>query len=93
MLYKTKYYSFADHPDSDSCWSLSVDPDGRIYAVACCELTPGGIVKVTRYNENADRLDYLFDFDKIVDDPRDSGRATQCKIHYSMKEPFICLCI
>ncbi|MFH1743420.1 MAG: hypothetical protein ABIH23_30825 [bacterium] len=83
MLYKSKYYSFSEHPDSDSCWSLSVGPDGRIYAAACCELKPGGVVKVTRYNEETDRLDYLFDLDEMVEDPHDSGRATQCKIHYS----------
>ena len=90
MGYKTVWYPFAEHPESDSCWSLSVGPDGRIYAASCCELTPGGHVKVVRYNEVTDSLDYLFDVDKVVDDPRDSGRATQCKIHYgfapSMKD-------
>ncbi|MBT4818094.1 MAG: hypothetical protein HON70_20475, partial [Lentisphaerae bacterium] len=40
-------------------------------------------VKVVRYNDEARALDYLFDLDEMVDDPRDSGRATQCKIHYS----------
>jgi len=81
--YKTTWYQFTEHPDSDSCWSLSVGPDGRIYAAACAEGVPGGIVKLVRYNESGDRLDYLFDLDEMVDDPRDSGRATQCKIHYS----------
>ena len=81
--YKVKWYQFTEHPDSDSCWSLSVGPDGRIYAASCCEKTPGGFVKVVRYNEETDALDYLFDVDEAVDDPRDSGRATQCKIHYS----------
>jgi hypothetical protein len=46
-------------------------------------MTPGETVKLVRYNEQTDALDYLFDLDKVVDDPRDSGRATQCKIHYS----------
>ncbi len=81
--YTCHWYPFTEHPDSDSCWSLSVGPDGRIYASACCESHPGGIVKVVRYNEEEDKLDYLFDLDKKVDDPRDSGRGTQCKIHYS----------
>ncbi len=58
-------------------------PDGRIYAAACAETVPGGVVKVVRYNEQKDELDYLFDVDEKVDDPGDSGRATQCKIHYS----------
>ena len=83
MAYNVKWYPFTKHPESDSCWSLSVGPDGRIYAAACCEHLPGGIVKVVRYNEQTDSLDYLFDLDKAVDDPGDSGRATQCKIHYS----------
>ena len=81
--YKATWYQFTEHPDADSCWSLSVGPDGRIYAAACAEGTPGGIVKLVRYNESGDRLDYLFDLDQVVDDPHDSGRATQCKIHYS----------
>ncbi len=83
MGYKVKWYQFTEHPDSDSCWSLSVGPDGRIYAAACCERKPGGTVKVVRYNEEMDSLDYLFDLADVVDDPPDSGRATQCKIHYS----------
>jgi len=83
MSYETKWYEFDDHRDSDSCWSLSTGPDGRIYAASCAETVPGGIVKVVRYDEERDRIDYLFDMDEMVDDPRDSGRATQCKIHYS----------
>jgi hypothetical protein len=35
--YPVKWYTFAEHPDSDTCWSLSVGPDGRIYAAACAE--------------------------------------------------------
>ena len=81
--YPSKWYPFTQHPDSDSCWALSVGPDGRIYASACAEGVSGGIVKPTRYNEERDSLDYLFDLPKAVDDPPDSGRATQCKIHYS----------
>ena len=83
MGYKSTWYPFTEHPMSDSCWSLSVGPDGRIYAAACCEHTPGQTVKLVRYNDESDALDYIFDVDEMVDDPRDSGRATQCKIHYS----------
>ncbi|MFH1009133.1 MAG: hypothetical protein V1800_16790 [Candidatus Latescibacterota bacterium] len=83
MEYKVTWYPFSEHPDSDSCWSLSVGPDGRIYAAACAEGTPGGVVKVMRYNEHSDSLDVLFSLDEMVADPWDSGRATQCKIHYS----------
>lgn len=81
--YPVKWYPFTGHPDSDTCWALSVGPDGRIYAAACAESVPGGVVKPTRYNEQRDDLDYLFDLAEKVDDPGDSGRATQCKIHYS----------
>ena len=82
MGYLTKWYEFTEHTESDSCWSLSTGPDGMIYASACAEGVPGGFVKVVRYDEANDDLEYLFDLDEMVDDPRDSGRATQCKIHY-----------
>jgi hypothetical protein len=81
--YPVKWYPFTGHPDSDTCWSLSVGPDGRIYAAACAESVPGGVVKPVRYNEQRDDLDYLFNLAEKVDDPGDSGRASQCKIHYS----------
>ncbi|RPJ59805.1 MAG: hypothetical protein EHM23_12765 [Acidobacteria bacterium] len=81
--YTCRFYPFTDHPNADTCWSLSVGPDGRIYASACAEGSPGGTVKLMRYNEHADKLDCLFDLADKVDDPGDSGRATQCKIHYS----------
>lgn len=83
MSYQVAWYPFAQHPEADSCWSLSVGPDGRIYAASCAEGAPGGIVKLVRYDPAADALEYLFDLDTMVEDPRDSGRATQCKIHYS----------
>jgi hypothetical protein len=60
-----------------------VGPDGRIYAAACAEGVPGGVVEPVRYNEQRDDLDYLFDLGAKVDDPGNSGRASQCKIHYS----------
>jgi len=81
--YRNSWYPFTGHPDADTCWSLSTGPDGRIYAAACAESVQGGVVKVARYNEEKDTLDYLFALDEMVEDPSDSGRATQCKIHYS----------
>jgi hypothetical protein len=39
--YPVKWYPFTGHPESDTCWSLSVGPDGRIYAAACAESVPG----------------------------------------------------
>jgi len=73
MAYEVSWYQFTEHRQSDTCWSLSVGPDGRIYAAACAEHTPGETVKLVRYNEATDSLDYLFDLDKMIDDPRDSG--------------------
>jgi hypothetical protein len=81
--YAVKFYPFTKHPQSDTCWALSVGPDGRIYAAACAEGVPGGVVTPVRYNEQRDDLDDLFDLAAAVQDPGDSGRATQCKIHYS----------
>jgi len=83
MSYPVAWHPFMFHPKSDSCWSLSVGPDGRIYAAACCEHSPGETVVPVRYNEETDAVEPLFEMDRVVDDPRDSGRATQCKIHYS----------
>ena len=83
MGYPVTWYPFTFHPKSDSCWSLSAGPDGRVYGAACCEHSPGETVVPCRYNEAADAVEPLFEMDKMVDDPRDSGRATQCKIHYS----------
>lgn len=81
--YKVQWHPFAQHAGSDSCWSLSAGPDRQIYAAACLELLPGGVVKLVRYNDRTDSLDYLLDLSEAVDDAWDSGRATQCKIHYS----------
>ncbi|NOY81948.1 MAG: hypothetical protein GXP31_13205 [Kiritimatiellaeota bacterium] len=80
---EVEWLPFASHPESDSCWSLSRGPDGRVYAAACCEHKPGGFVRVVRYDDRNRAIEDLFDMDRVVDDPRDSGRATQCKIHYS----------
>jgi len=81
--YKVDYYQFDERPISDSCWSVQTGPDGRIYLACCIEHTGGESVTVVRYNEETKGLDYLFDMDEVTGDLRDSGRATQCKIHYS----------
>jgi hypothetical protein len=83
MAYEVTWYPFSKKADSDSCWSLHTGPDGRVYAAACAESIPGGVVALTRYKRETDSVEYLFDLDEKVGDPRDSGRATQCKIHYS----------
>ncbi|MBN1348441.1 hypothetical protein JXJ21_03465 [candidate division KSB1 bacterium] len=82
MLKQTRFFPFDQVPISDSCWSLSTGPDGRIYAAACIERLGGGSAYITRYNEDTDSLDYMVEVATAVGDPPDSGRATQCKIHY-----------
>ena len=77
------FYPFEREPMPDSCWSLSAGPDGRIYAASCCECVPGGGVYVVRYNDETDSLDTVVDVAEATGEPLDSGRATQCKIHYS----------
>jgi hypothetical protein len=81
--YEARFYPFSEHPNSDTCWSLSTGPDGRIYSAACSETVPGERVVIFRYDDQKAIIKPLFDMDTAVDDPRDSGRATQCKIHYS----------
>jgi hypothetical protein len=81
--FEGKFYQFSERPHADSCWSLSTGPDGRIYAASCIEHTPGQSVSVVRYDEDGDKLEYLFDVDKVSGELRDNGHATQCKIHYS----------
>jgi len=78
-----KFYGFEHEPVRDSCWSLSAGPDGRIYAAACCEMIPGGGVLIVRYNDQTDSLETIVDVPEAVGEPVTSGRATQCKIHYS----------
>ena len=78
-----KYHEFSERPLSDSCWSVQTGPDGRVYIASCTEHTGGETATVLRLDETADTLEYLFDLDEVTGDLRDSGRATQCKIHYS----------
>jgi len=79
----SKFYPFDREPIPDSCWSLSAGPDGRIYAASCCERLPGGGVYVLRYDDETDSLETVVDVAEATGEPLDSGRATQCKIHYS----------
>ena len=80
----TDFYPFVGiDPAPDTCWSLHTGPDGRIYAAACCEHIPGGVVHIVRYNDQTDQLDCLINVGEAVGESPDTGRATQCKIHYS----------
>jgi hypothetical protein len=76
------YHEFSERPLSDSCWSTSTGPDGRIYIACCIEHTGGGTATIVRPRPDG-TPEYLFDMDEVTGDRRDSGRATQCKVHYS----------
>ncbi len=81
--YQVEYHEFSQRPLSDSCWSTQTGPDGRVYIACCVEHTGGGTATVVRHRASDNSLEYLFDLDQATGDLRDSGRATQCKIHYS----------
>ena len=80
---KFEYREFSGRPLSDSCWSVQTGTDGRVYIACCTEHTGGETGTVVRWDEGSGSLEYLFDLDEVTGDLRDSGRATQCKIHYS----------
>lgn len=77
------FHAFDAVPVSDSCWSLSTGPDGRIYAAVCTEMVGGVGAYIARYDEEKDGVEYLVDVAEAVGQPPDSGLPTQCKIHYS----------
>ena len=81
---RIRFVPFQKLPFSDTCWSLIEGPDEKAYAAACCEHGSGGTVFVCRYDPRAEKLEYLLDVAEVVGLPPTDGRATQCKIHYSM---------
>jgi len=82
-LKKTTFYRYDDVPVADSTWSLHTGPDRRVYAAACIEHLAGAAAIIGRYDDQADAIEYLIDVGETSGDPPDSGRATQCKVHYS----------
>jgi len=81
---KIRYFPFEKLPYTDTCWSLIEGPDERVYAAACCEFSSGGTAYVIRYDPRTEELDYVIDVADAVGQPPSNGRASQCKIHYSM---------
>ncbi|MEI7904627.1 MAG: hypothetical protein WCI43_04340 [Candidatus Firestonebacteria bacterium] len=71
-------------PAHDTCWSLITGADNHIYIAACVEGTPGFSAVLARYNSKNKKTEYLLDIGKAVKDSPESGRATQCKLHYSL---------
>ena len=82
-LRQARFYVYDQVPISDTTWSLHTGPDRRIYAAACIENRGGAAAVVARYDDQADGIEYLFDMGEVSGDRADSGRATQCKVHYS----------
>jgi len=81
---QVRFIPFKMLPYADTCWSLIEGPDERAYVAACCERSSGGTVFLLRYDPGTEELEYLLDVAEAVGCPPDDGRATQCKIHYSM---------
>lgn len=79
-----RFIPFDKLPYADTCWSLIEGPDERAYIAACCERSSGGTVFVLRYDPRTEQLEYLIDVAEAVGCSPADGRATQCKIHYSM---------
>ena len=78
-----RWIPFAELPVHDTTWSLISGPDGCAYVGACCEHLGGVTAVIVRYRADG-RYDYLVDMGEATGQPGDNGRATQCKIHYSM---------
>jgi hypothetical protein len=81
---RIRFIPFSKLPQSDTCWALIEGPDECVYAAACSEMVPGGTVFIVRYNPRTEELEYLLDVARVVGEPPENQRATQCKIHYSM---------
>ncbi len=81
---RIRFIPFEKLPYADTCWALIEGPDERVYVAACCERSSGGTVYLLRYDPRTEKLEYLLDVAEAVGCPPDDGRATQCKIHYSM---------
>jgi len=77
-------FVFEKLPIHDTGWSMTTGADGAIYVAACCEHTGGVAAYMVRFDAQTDELEYLFDVGEAVGEPSDNGRATQCKIHYSL---------
>jgi hypothetical protein len=81
---KLKMYVLDKLPVHDTIWAMITGSDNNIYIAACCEYIGGMGAFLTRYNTKKDKIEYLLDIAEAVGEPPETGRASQCKIHYSM---------
>ena len=81
---KLDYFTFYDHPENDTCWSLTMGTDKKVYIGLCMEFTSGGIAQLYNFDTEKEKLNHILDISEITGDYPESGRATQGKIHFSL---------
>ena len=79
-----EWLPFERLPMHDSTWGLCTGVDGKIYIGACGELIGGLSVFILSYDPMTEKLTYHAEVAPAINEPTDSGRATQSKIHYGM---------
>ncbi len=72
-------------PNHDSLWAVHSGSDGRIYFSSCSEGRASS-AHLLRYDPAENRLWDLLDIGELADDPFDSGRVPQSKIHTCLRE-------
>lgn len=72
-------------PNHDSLWAVHAGSDGNIYFSSCSEGRASS-AHLLRYDFRENRLWDLLDIGELSDDPFDSGRVPQSKIHTCLRE-------
>jgi hypothetical protein len=72
-------------PNHDSLWAVHAGSDGRIYFSSCSERRASS-AHLLRFDLAENRLWDLLDVGELADDPYDSGRVPQSKIHTCLRE-------
>jgi hypothetical protein len=81
---KIEMHVFDQVPIHDTCWSIITGADNHAYVAACCEYRAGVGVVLVRYNTVKKKVEYMLEVADAVGQPSSNGRASQCKIHYSL---------
>ncbi len=69
----------------DSLWAVHSGSDGHVYFSSCSEGRASS-AHLLRYDPAENRLWDLLDIGELADDPFDSGRVPQSKIHTCLRE-------
>jgi hypothetical protein len=72
-------------PNHDSLWAVHAGSDGHIYFSSCSEGRASS-AHLLRFDPAEGRLWDLLDIGELADDPYDSGRVPQSKIHTCLRE-------